>query len=199
MRGALMTIMHRKPLGRFVSLTLVLAFYASKPVSAALLDGQILNVDLFHRTTPENALTIVDSGDFLVGPGVELQDFGFRASDPPLPALVDIDASDRQILITLVTDQPMAFQETLQFFDVNDTIPDFVDERVNVNPATNWAGFNDSLETASGNSITIGLGGLQGLDGQFILLDVVPEPAAAALLAVAMPALMATRHRRSGG
>ncbi|MCC6493327.1 MAG: hypothetical protein IT424_09920 [Pirellulales bacterium] len=162
----------------------------------ALLEGKLLYVDLYHQETMQSSGVFVNSGDFVVGPGVELEGFGARSSPPVLPPLVDIDVSDRQILITLVIDQPPAFLDDLTFRDTRSNIPGLFTNKVTTDRATTWTGFTDDYVQDSGESIRVILGGLQGLQGQFILLDVVPEPASIALLACAVPAELLLRRRR---
>jgi hypothetical protein len=156
------------------------ALIQATSAQGALLEGKLMDVDLFHRTTVDSPETGVGSGDFLVGPGVELEDFGSRSSPPILPPLVDIDVSDRQILVTLVQNQPLAFQEELRFVDPNNNISGFAN--VFVNPATNWAGFTPSRVLFGSEFILLNLSQLSGLQGQQILLDIVPEPTASILL-----------------
>lgn len=160
---------------------------AMSPADAALLDGEEMKVQFFYRATFNGNEFISETEDFVVGPGVEVNDFGNDPNVvPPIPAFVDIDISDTQILVTLIIDQPQAFIQSFRILEVDDdgdTIPSFTN-RVTVNSSTTWAGFTPSADLdASGNVITVLTGGLQGLIGQFILLDIVPEPTAAGLLA----------------
>lgn len=174
---------------------------ADDPVRAALLDGKTLQVLLHHQTSMAEPTLFVGPQNVVVGPAVELTGFGFHEL-PPLPSLVDIDFSDEQILITLVIDQPLALREDLRFVDIEGMIPGLFNNRVTVNPATNWAGFDQIRLQASGEQILVilgevtGLGMLQGLAGQFILLDVVPEPAAAGMAAAGVGGVVALRRRR---
>jgi hypothetical protein len=165
-----------------------LIFVAISPTaSGALLEGKVMQVVLLHRTMESDTQRQVISPEFVVGPGVELPGFGDETF-PPLPELVDIDISDRQILMTLLIDQPFAFGETFRFIDSRNTI-DLI-QAVKINPATNWAGFNSfRLSVVGFEEIHLQLGQLAGLQGQLILLDVVPEPAAASLLLTAIAAV----------
>jgi hypothetical protein len=178
---------------RATLITMTSAFILAAPLQAALLEGKVMNVDLTHQTNPSDLLTGISSGDFVVGPGVELEDFGFR-DEPPLPALVDIDISDTSILITLVINQPLAFQERLSFVDSNNTIP-FITS-ISVDPSTNWAGFIPGRVSGGGQgNIGVNLSGLTALQGQKIVLNLTPEPAAALLLVCGAGGLIA-RWRR---
>jgi hypothetical protein len=167
----------------------------AETAEGALLEGKVMKVDLFHKTTQQSDLAGVSSGDFIVGPGVELEGFGFRAANPPLPALVDIDIADMQILITLVNDQPPAFQEVVRFYDSNNTIPAF---DVSINPATNWTGFTPNRLFVNGaTQVDVTVSQLSGLQGQQILLDVIPipEPVAGVLMLLSAASLLACRRR----
>jgi hypothetical protein len=183
--------------GLLCALSIVTAWSKTAPSArGALLEGQVMNVILEHRTNFDDPETGVDSFPFVVGPGVELTDFGFREFSPPLPPLVDIDVSDRQILITAVNDQPFAFQEVLTFSLPNH--PTGLFTRVNVNPATDWADFSSGRVIVSPKLINVVLSQLSGLEGQQILLDVIPEPSSGALLTAAgmAAAITARRGRR---
>jgi hypothetical protein len=106
--------------------------------------------------------------------------------------IVDIDFSDTQIVIMAVNDQPPHYSEFIEMAVIDD-----LNISVSLNPATNWAGFAMPTGRLSenGDNILVNLNGLAGLQGQQIVIDVVPEPAATALWAVACPALL-TAHRR---
>ena len=132
------------------------------PVEAALLDGQTVEATDFHGTAPDQT-TIIGPVNRVVGPGVELTNFGFGD-------FVNIDFSDTSILITLMIDQPFGFFEILRFFDVNGTIPAFTG--VTVNPATNWTDFDPAGISFNSDRIDVPLpqGGLQG---QQILLNLI--------------------------
>jgi hypothetical protein len=160
---------------------------------AALLEGKAVNLTLIHQTSNSDTQHTIQGGNVVVGPGVEWPGFG-DASFPPLPELVDIDLSDRQILITLLIDQPFAHIEQFVFRDANDTIGPI--RKVIINPATNWAGIEPIRVTAAGWPIGVNVSQLAGLAGQQVLLDLVPEPAAAGLLLSATAALFAAQRRR---
>jgi len=163
---------------------------------AALLEGKVVTVDLIRQPTAGGPQAGASTAPFVVGTGVELTNFGETVSPILLPPLVNIDFSDRQILITLVMDQPLAFQERLQITGDPLTFPFFSNlTRVSVNPATNWAGFVPG-RVVLGRVLSVNLSELSGLQGQQILLDVVPEPAAAGLMALAVGTVAATRRRR---
>ncbi|MBX3435633.1 MAG: hypothetical protein KF847_20135 [Pirellulales bacterium] len=162
---------------------------------AAFLEGEVMKAVLLHITEDGGPEHVLDSGDFVVGPEVELQGFGER-DVPPLPALVDIDISDSQILMTLLIDQPFAFQEYFLIQDSNDTIVPI--KRAEINPATNWAGFEPiRLGVLNGNVVTINVSQLLGLQGQQILIDLtpLPEPAAGGLALMGLASGWAVRRR----
>jgi hypothetical protein len=153
---------------------------------AALLEGKAVNLQLHHQTSDPDPEHIIQGGNVVVGPGVEWPGFG-DATFPPLPELVDIDLSDRQILITLLIDQPFAVREGIMFRDANDAIGPI--RKVIINPATNWAGIEPIRVSPMGWPITVNVSQLAGLQGQQVLLDLVPEPAAASLLLTAIAAV----------
>ena len=163
---------------------------------AAFLEGKTLTVDYTHKTNVGDGQTGVFAV-VTVGPGVELPNFGMR-ENPPLPALVDIDISDTTILFTLVIDQPPAFQDSFQFTDVLGTIPRI--EKVAVDPTTDWAGFEPIRIVTGPDVLLVNFGGLSGLAGQKLLLNltpgdpIVPEPAEALLGAIAFGAIGVRRR-----
>jgi hypothetical protein len=162
------------------------------PSEAALLEGKTMAALLMHKTTSSSTQTGVDSGPFVVGPGVELTNFGQR-ENPTLPALVDIDVSDMQILLTLLIDQPSAFLEAIRIGDLQNNIEPF---NVRINSTTNWVGFNDfRLAGSNQENVEINLSGLSGLQGQQILLDVVPVPEPAGTLLLLVGASLASGFR----
>jgi hypothetical protein len=176
------------------------SIFSSQPLKAAFLDGKVMQARLLHKTLDSDTEATVDSPDFVVGPNVEVMGFGYRADQPPLPPLVDIDVSDTQIRMTLVMDQPQAVREILEYIDANNTIASLA--KTKMNPATNWAGFQSGSVDASEGLINVPVSGLHGLQGQFILLDVIPEPAAGVLLLIGLTALASSqagvsRRRRS--
>ena len=168
------------------------------PVDAALLEGQTVQTTDFHGTAPDTTM-IIGPVDSVVGPGVELTDFGFAG-------FLDVDFSDATILITAATDQPFGFLEVLRFFDVLSMIPDFTG--VTVNAATNWAGFDASRIFFNSDRIDLNLTALAGLQGQQIFLNLsggtvtppprpVSEPAAYLLLGIALLGMVGMGRRKS--
>ena len=161
--------------------------------AAALLDGQTVETTNFHGTAPD-ATAIIGPELRVVGPGVELVNFGWLD-------FLNVNFSDTNILITLATDQPLGFFEVIRFFDVNGTIPAFTG--ISVNPATNYAGFDASRISFDSDVIALSLTGLSGLQGQQISLDLVGgatpvpvhEPATIWLLVVGAATLAAWRRR----
>ena len=160
----------------------------TSPVQASILGGQTVQTLDFHGIASDMT-SIIGPGNTVVGPGTELTDFA---------GIVNIDFSDTNILITLINGShpPFSdFSEILRFVDVNGTIPNFA---VNVNPATNLAGFDASrlhVIDFSGNTdvldVTLTALGLTTSQGQQISLDLTgaatfpvpaPEPATIVLL-----------------
>lgn len=166
----------------------------SQGPAAALLDGQVVETTSFHGTAPD-ATAIIGPESRVVGPGIELVNFGWEG-------FLNIDFSDTNILITAATDQPFGFFEVIRFFDVNNAIPAFTN--ISINTATNYAGFNASrISEFDSDVIALNLTGLNGLQGQRISLDLtagpgpvpVHEPATIWLLVVGMTTLLAWRRR----
>jgi hypothetical protein len=159
---------------------------------AAFLDGKSMVVEREYRETLNASLRIMTSNPFIVGPGVELEDFGASDNPPPLPGLVDVDISDTRIVMTLVIDQPPVFLDRLIVLEGADEIEPFTNVRLN--PATNWAGLDSGRLFSSQEIIAINAGGLSGLAGQQVVIDLIPEPASAALAGLAIGALMLRRR-----
>jgi hypothetical protein len=161
---------------------------------AAFLDGKTMVVDRTYRELEGQPQRTITSDPFIVGPGVELEDFGASDNPPPLPGLVDIDISDARIVMTLVIDQPAAFFDRLRVIDALNEIEPFTDVRLN--PATNWAGLDSGRLFDSPGLIAITVSGLSGLAGQQVVIDLIPEPGSAALAGLAAVALVRLRRRR---
>jgi hypothetical protein len=132
------------------------------------------------------------SGIVTVGPGLEVDNLGDSIL-VQTPVIVDIDFSDTQIVITAVNQQPVAHREFLQVGVFGADAPQVT---YSLNPATNWAGFVPLAFQPIGQHVDIILTESSALPGQQIVIDVVPEPAAAALAAVAFPALLVAHRRR---
>ena len=148
-------------------LVLYAAISLPGPAVADLLAGKVVATMSFHGSAPDTTLTVGPTNS-LVGPGVELEGFGWTG-------FLNIDFSDTSILITANAPQPFGYLEILRFSDVKGTIPDFTG--VTVSAATNWAGFDPSkISRLSANVIDINLTGLQGQQGQQILLHLTAAP-----------------------
>lgn len=156
------------------------------PVTGATLDGQTVQTTYLF---PDTATVFSGPTNAVVAPGVELSNFA---------GFVNIDFSDTNVLITTTRNafvNNVSF-DGLRFTDINGTIPGVV---VTINAATNYAGFDASRVSLSGNSLFVNLANLPGLQGQVISLDItaVPEPSDLALVPLAVGVLCLWRVRRS--
>jgi len=141
----------------------LLAGIGAVPVAGAeLLQGKTVSTTSNHGSSPDKS-TFFGPEESVVGPDIELVDFGFSG-------FLNIDYSDTNIRITANSDQPFGYWETVQVSDVTETIADFTS--VTINPETNWAGFSEARIVVSPESISVNLGSLNGLQGQVISLDV---------------------------
>jgi hypothetical protein len=184
--------------------TLVAAFAlvflttTSAPVHAETLDGKIVRTSFSLHDIHFNEITSF-TRDSVVGPGIELVDFGFDIGlDYPLVLnKIDIDFSDTNILITSRSTGGFGPTVSIDFQDVYGTIPRFTD--VTINPATNWTGFDSSHFHFHPNSINLRLDDTEGFEGEQISLDItaiIPEPATW-LLATVLAAFFAVRRKRT--
>ena len=147
---------------RAVALVLLAWIVSMSTAGAQLLQGKTVSTIANHGSSPDKS-TVFGPVESVVGPDIELIDFGFDG-------FLEIDYSDTNIRITASSDQPFGYWETVQVSDVTDSIADFTS--VSINPETNWAGFSDARIIVSPDSITINLGSLKGLQGQIVSLDV---------------------------
>jgi hypothetical protein len=139
------------------------------PASAALIDGETIQTTYLF---PDTSAVFAGPDNAVVGPGTELLGFA---------GLANVDFSDANILITLERNagvNDVAF-DGFRFFDVNGTIP--VITSVNLNPATDYAGFTASRVTFDADTIFVNVANLPGLTSQVISIDLngptpVPEP-----------------------
>lgn len=169
----------------------------ASPARAALLEGERIAVRRNYQAVQGGPLRFIEEFNVFPGPGVELPSFGGSAEPPPIDPIVSIDISDTNVLITLLVDQPFAFTDVLSFIDIAQEIVTI--KRVDLNPATNWAGFNDGRIISVGNLFEVTLSQMSsGLAGQQLSLDLVPfpEPASGTLLGVAVTSLAAVHRRR---
>ena len=168
-------------------------------VYGALLEGEEVFARLEHQDTSSSMVVGDESGIVTVGPGLEVDDLGARINPDfqQNSIIVDIDFSDVQIVITAVNEQPVAHREFIRISVLGADPPRV---RYSLNPATNWAGFvPGAFQPFAPQQFDVILTESSALPGQQIVIDVVPEPAAAALLAVACPALLITHRRRRLG
>jgi hypothetical protein len=171
----------------YIALTVTMLM-TNASLYAALLEGHQVAARLEHQDTINSNLEADEAGPVAVGPGLEANDLGASLQDS---VIVDIDFSDTQIVITAVNDQPPSFIERIGI-GVFGAPP----ISMSLNPATNWAGFVPGAFQPSGQQVNIVLQDSTALAGQQIVIDVVPEPAAAGLAAAAAPALLAAHRRR---
>jgi hypothetical protein len=165
--------------------------------NGALLEGKTLAADYLTNAGGGAPITI-SSNPFIVGPQVELIDFGGHDGVPPfLPPQFDVDVADTSVLVTLVNDLPSSSTAILRLVDVLLDINQFSGE--SINPETSLPGFTASRARAFGNTITFTLSNLSGVAGQVISINVraIPEPATSVLGATAIVIGLA-RSRRVG-
>lgn len=122
-------------------------------------------------------MTLLGPINSVVGPGVELRNFGVTVfiSGQPASGFVDIDFSNTTIVLTLTRNQTFGYFDLLRFSDADGTTPDFT--TVTINPVTNYAGFGESRLRVEPDMIDVNLTSLRGLQGQQISLNVNGAPA----------------------
>jgi hypothetical protein len=182
-----------------LALVTVVCLFGGSAEGAPILDGRVVETTYLFPDTSTIFTTPVNA---TVGAGVELANYAGCCA---------IDFSNTNIRITLTRNagiNDVAF-DGLRFFDIFGTIPNDLD--VTLNPATNYAGFDASRLSASGDTLFVNLANLPGLTGQFISIDlaqsgpggpVVPEPTTLTLLGGGLATLVARRRnskRRVGG
>ena len=124
--------------------------------------GHVVSTTDFHGSAPDHT-QVLGPHLTVAGDGIELTNgFGGFAT---------IDISAASIRIIAAADQPFGYFELLRFADGNGTISPIAS--VTVDPATNYAGFDASRLTFTAENIDVNLTGLDGLQGQQILLNVV--------------------------
>jgi hypothetical protein len=183
--------MHTKIMLEACAAIVITSACLATPVQGAFLEGKSLQVDWNYAADEQSPLVGASRSGVIVGPGVELMGFG-QTIMPPLPPRVDIDISDTQILITLLINESPALYETFRFLDENFTIASF--RNAKLNPASNWLGADPGFLGATDEVIDMGIRPVNGMAGQFILIDVVPEPAFAMMLVAAIAALAIARR-----
>lgn len=180
-----------KPMLRLATFWTVVVLGA-RPLHGAFFEGRAVNIGRVTGATPTNLIAIV-SQDVVVGPGVEIVGFGaFQLPPIDLPGFVDVDLSDTRLSFTVSNNQQPAGYEELRVDDVYHQVPPIFG--VSLDASTNWTGFSSSRVIVSENSIILNLSQLPVVAGQRIVLNVVPEPAGAALAATAL-VLLALRRR----
>lgn len=144
-------------------------FAVSAAAQGTLLDGQTMSVT-HTQGFPPNQTVITGPVQSVVGPGVEVTAFGYQG-------FMDIDYSDRSILITARTSQASGTTSILTFSDASGTIPDFVAVRVD---SSDWDFFNASATIVAPDTIGLFFAPAHALAGQHILLTInpIPEPSA---------------------
>jgi hypothetical protein len=171
---------------RFFGLSIILVLSAcggetppagiTAPGSVTTLDGVRIATTHLFGAAPDKT-TVFGPAITVVGPGVELRNFGAPVfvNGQPASGFIDIDFSATSVLITVTRDQPFAYFDTLRFSDADGTLRDFA---VRVNPATTYTGFNGSRIRLEPDVIDLNLTGLGGLRGQAIVLDATISPSA---------------------
>lgn len=141
----------------------------TSPGNVTLQQARIATTHLFGDTPDKTA--IFGPVISVVGPGVELRNFGATVfvNGQPTSGIVDIDFSATNIRITLTRDQPAGFFDVLRFSDADGTIPAFADVRLN--PTTSYPGFTASRVRTEPDTIDVNLTGLHGSRGQEVSLD----------------------------
>jgi hypothetical protein len=172
---------------------LVVMFSLVLSARGAFLDGSQMLAGRTYRETSSMFEIIVSSSPVIVGPGVEFPNFG-GSEVWSLAPFVDIDVANKSITITALTDQPPGVQEFFEITDPFHTISRITS--VKLNPATTWAGFTQGRAyPLASYGVLINAGGLMGLQGQKIVVDVVPEPATASMAAAGL--LLAALRRQA--
>lgn len=193
--------MNRNIFGSLGVVSAIMCFASAPQTQAALLEGRLVFARLEHRDSLSTPLTADDAGAFIVGPGVEVVNLGTEYAEVAENSVIlNIDYSDTQIVITAVNNQPFALTELLQIQVIGSEPPRLTG--TSLNPATDWAGFTASrlFDPPIGGvqpQFNVQLSQLTALQGQQIVIDLVPEPASAALASGLALGLVALRRRRS--
>jgi hypothetical protein len=144
-------------------------FAANASAQGTLLDGQTMSV-IHIQGISYTETVITGPVHSVVGPGVEVTGFGYQG-------FLDIDYSDRRILITARTDQAFGNTSILTFGDASGTIPDFVVARFDV---AGISSFNLSATIITPNTIGLFFAPARARAGEQILITLNPitEPSA---------------------
>lgn len=157
----------------FLASTCIVLLASSASAQAPLLEGHTVQVTNRIQLSPTYSQTF--SASAVVGPGVEITGFG-------LNGYMEIDFSDRAIVITATAAHGMGYGELLGFSDADHTIDDFV----LIQRSASWPGFDPNAALwLYPDQFTVPLGlAATVTPGSTIHVDVNPLPAGSGVFCV---------------
>lgn len=172
------------------SLLLLLLVSLPLPSAAISLTGHTVETTFLY---PDNSTVYAgcpcSQVTSVVGSGVEVTGF-------PNGNLSDIDFGDSTILISLTQTEggfnPFDSLNGWRFSDINQTIPSFTNVLVTTTVSSPF------VVTFDADNIWLNFDSTTFTAGEYVLLQLVPEPATATLLGVALVAAWFRGRRRSG-